>query len=213
MLFGTTTKLPAFVSSFVARHVILADAAFLADRSSPSRRRGTGGRFESPDRRTGCRACPAGRSRARPRRRRSSPEFDRAGSASPRAPNSRISSVSWTIAGKRSGKRSSRHGFSVNATTRLMTANAITSGLIVAQQPARVVGKRQIVDGDCREGKRGEEARREQQPAADVPVDRRPAQGERRHQQRKSGDDAERKPENEHAGLGDPLPECRHVSR
>ena len=104
MLFGTTTKLPAFVSSFVDAPGDSADAAFQRRQSSPSRRRETGFRSESPDRQTDCRACPAARSRARPRRPPSSRESDRAGSASPRAPKSRISSVSWTIAGKRSGK-------------------------------------------------------------------------------------------------------------
>ena len=81
-------------------------------------------------------------------------------------------------------------------------------GIEIGEEPACVVGEREVVERDRREREDGEENCGEQQPAADVSVDRRPAQAERRHQERDAGDNPEW-----HAGLGDPLLEGRHFSR
>jgi hypothetical protein len=48
-------------------------------------------------------------------------------------PNTAITSVSWTMFGKRSGSRSTRHGLIDSGTTRLMMPKTITRGGIASR--------------------------------------------------------------------------------
>ncbi len=81
-------------------------------------------------------------------------------------------------------------------------------GVDVADELPRVFGEREVVERDRRQRVGSEQAGREEQPAANMPVDRRLAQTKRRQQERETDDDAER-----HARLGDALLERREIGR
>ena len=83
-----------------------------------------------------------------------------------------------------------------------MTPKTINSQLTASRVCRVSSGTESQMEAARRHGVDGEQHGREEQPAADVPVDRRPAQAERRHQKRDADDHADR-----HAELDDPLPE------
>ena len=206
-LFGTTTKLPAFVNSLVARQVISLTLPSWAPivTQSPTRN-GFSICIASPENRFPSVSCSANPSTtaptavvARMRSRRMQRGHDREQHDEQRILHD---------AGKPIGKPIDIPGIEREGDDHVDDGKRRNQGLMPREQLPRVFGERKPVERDGRQHVGGEQAGREEQPAANMTVDRRPAYAKRRQQERETDDDAER-----HAGLGDPLLERREVGR